>query len=154
MTAALRNRGITTKVLDGRPDRLSGNIPETAPGTRDATSIDLAIKPDIARFIGRYTKEIQGITVADERLLLVDKLVSFGGRSENQGGKIISDLQDILFCTSKLDEQKITVPEDLSALLTRDVLDLFWRRLAERSGDYTFYTDTLPPLFSKPVLPS
>ncbi len=154
MTTALHNKGIATKVL--RPGRLSGNIQETTPGTRDATSIDLAIKPDICRFIGKYTKEIQGITVADERLLLVDKLTCFGGRSENQDQKIMSDLQDILFCVSRLDEQKLTVPEDLAALLTQEVWELFWRRLAGRCSDEDFamYLAELPPLFSNPMLPS
>ncbi len=129
----LQAKGITTK-KEQRPNRFSANVPETASGHRDATSVDLAVKPGITSILP-YTTSIGDITVADPRLLLVDKIRCFTERSDNQDKKLENDLQDILFCVDEIVEKyPVPLPAVLVNLIDDDVWAKYWVRLAERAS--------------------
>ncbi|KAF8882361.1 hypothetical protein CPB85DRAFT_1212836 [Mucidula mucida] len=129
----LQSQGITTK-KEQRPNRFSANVPETAPGNHDATSVDLAVKPGIVSILP-YTKSVGDITVADPRLLLVDKIRCFTERSDNQDKKLRTDIEDIEFCIDEiLKENEYPLPAVLVHLLNDDVWLKYWARLAERAS--------------------
>lgn len=120
--------------MEGRPGRFSANVPESAPGNRDATGIDLAIKPYIASIL-EFTKEVDGIRICDEPLLLVDKIQCFGTRSSGHR-KLKTDLEDIFFCIMQLDGHQQTIPSRLQEIfLEKFSWDRFWPRLLEHSDD-------------------
>ena len=114
------------------PNRLKANVPASAPGEHDAVSIDVAIKPEVVSFL-KYTKVLEGIRVADERLLLVDKIRCFTGRPEGSDGKIQNDIKDIQFCVSRMEDEKQILPPMLKEQLSHDIWLKFWPRLKDRT---------------------
>lgn len=143
MIRALEANGIITRPLEF-PNRFSAHVPESSPGKHDATSMDLAVKPNLPSLL-LFTKVIDGITVADERLLLVDKIRCFTERSDNQDKKLQSDLQDILFCLGQIEDEEGVVPDQLKARIAKDIWPRFWLKLEARTdrGDYEIFKDFL-----------
>ena len=124
------------------PNRFFANVPAN-PGKLDAVAIDLAVKPDVPNLM-RYTKEIKGITVADETLLIVMKIKSSTLRRLNQTQKLWGDLDDVLFCTLTAAQTGMKVPPELLETLDEDTMKGFWRHVhAERTRDYTTFQSFL-----------
>ncbi|EFI28541.1 hypothetical protein CC1G_13563 [Coprinopsis cinerea okayama7 len=83
--ASLNNRGIYVRPT--RDNRFAATIPESTAGAKDAISIDLAVKSNIDDLL-QFTEDIHGVRVADERLLIVDKIICLPQRHISATQKI------------------------------------------------------------------
>ncbi|KAF4583614.1 hypothetical protein EYR38_002369 [Pleurotus pulmonarius] len=130
MTAA----GISIRPNKKTPQRWSATVPETTSGAKDATSIDIAWKPEI-RDLFEHTDIVDGVTVAGLHLLLVDKIRTASRRGRGQDQKIINDMSDIFFCLCEMEGRKAAViPDKLKVSLTPEVWAEFWKRAEETQG--------------------
>ncbi|KAF4564889.1 hypothetical protein EYR40_011063 [Pleurotus pulmonarius] len=130
MTAA----GISIRPNKKTPQRWSATVPETTSGAKDATSVDIALKPEISDLF-EHTDIVDGVTVADLHLLLVDKIRTASRRGGGQDQKIINDMSDIFFCLCEMEGRKAAVvPDKLKISLTPEVWAEFWKRAEETQG--------------------
>ncbi|KAF9017275.1 hypothetical protein BDZ89DRAFT_993973 [Hymenopellis radicata] len=150
---ALNSSGIHTIMADStRPDRFSANVPASSPGARDAVSVDLAVIPHTSAIL-RFTKQINGIVVADERLLFLDKIRCFTERGAGQDKKVTDDVTDIMFCLDVLVVDLLPIPQDLVRLIIPDdsVWEKFWVKL--ESGKFKFEYNLCADFFGQLGLP-
>ncbi|KAJ6488550.1 hypothetical protein C8R47DRAFT_483897 [Mycena vitilis] len=134
---SLTRGGINICVYKERKDRFSGNLEESVPGAKDAVKFDIAVHDNVLQLL-RYTtvtEMLPGVRVADERLLLVMKIISLAERSGNVDAKISSDSHDIVFCLGLLDGG---IPDELVALISDRIWKMFWARLKDYVDDETF----------------
>ncbi len=125
MTAA----GITVRPNRNTPKRWNATISESSPGAKNATSVDIALRPDIKDVL-EHAEIVDGVVVAGLHLLLVDKIKTMSSRGVVASAKIETDLQDVLFCTSEIERRKKGfVPEDLKKSLTGDIWTKFWAQV-------------------------
>ena len=64
------------------------------------------------------TDEAHGITCANPRLLLADKIGTVADRGDRNGTKRVSDMEDITFCIQKMFENSEKMPSELKNLYT------------------------------------
>ncbi|EAU93569.1 hypothetical protein CC1G_02799 [Coprinopsis cinerea okayama7 len=130
---ALNAAGIYVRRIGHTLDRFAATVPESEEDAKDAISIDLAVQRDINALIP-FTREIEGVTVADERLLIVLKIQCLPERSVASSKKVGSDFEDVMWCASRLHEENIQLPESLSKQLSEDVIRNFFEAVARHSG--------------------
>ncbi|KAF4583615.1 hypothetical protein AB1N83_012733 [Pleurotus pulmonarius] len=134
--------GISVRPNRKNPQRWSATIPESSPGAMNATSVDIALKPDI-REVFEHAELVDGVMVAGLHLLLVDKIKTASTRADGKCGKIVNDMNDIFFCLSEMERRKAAyVPDKLKETLTPEIWENFWKR-AKVERDVATYEDWL-----------
>lgn len=88
----------------------------------DAVKCDMVTKPaNLMSLFLKYSLQDEklSITCAGPALLLADKIHTYADRGETRG-KRLSDLEDIVFCMSKMYENAETMPNELKSLYTAE----------------------------------
>ncbi|KAF9496467.1 hypothetical protein BDN71DRAFT_1446205 [Pleurotus eryngii] len=129
LIAKMAAAGITVRPNRNTPKRWNATIPESSPGAKNATSVDIALRPEIEDVLG-HAEVVDGVVVAGLHLLLVDKIKTMSSRGVVASAKTETDLQDVLFCTSEIERRKKgLVPHNLKQCLTDDIWMRFWAQV-------------------------